>query len=215
MIEDFFSRVLQNDQTSQREARVPGLVYAEVAGVNDDGTFALTFTSTESTERSAPARLATLMAGNQRGSIFRPEVGDEVVVGFELGNINRPVILGALHSDQDKEPDGADTSSTNNLRMLVSRSKHKITFDDSSESAGKLTITSAGGLTIEMDDGGKKLTIKTSGGLSIEMDDNSQKITVKTSGAVATSQLTLDNVSWNHQHATGTGPSGPPVSIGG
>ena len=193
--------------------------------------------TTDSTERSAPARLATLMAGNQRGSFFRPEVGDEVVVGFELGNINRPVILGALWSDVDQPPEGADTSSSNNIRMIVSRLKHQIVLDDTS-SAGKVTIKSAGGISIVLDDassapkltlttnggmtlvlddtpGAAKIEAQTAGGLKLVLDDTAKSITLTTTGAVASSQIKFDGVSWNHQHATGTGSSGPPVSIAG
>lgn len=36
------------------------------------------------------ARLATLMAGNNRGSWFIPEVDDEVLVAFEAGDVRHP-----------------------------------------------------------------------------------------------------------------------------
>ena len=42
------------------------------------------------------ARLATLMSGNERGTVFYPEVDDEVLVAFEHGNIDSPYIIGAL-----------------------------------------------------------------------------------------------------------------------
>src|SRR5690242_883455 len=42
------------------------------------------------------ARLATMMGGDNRGSWFVPEVGDEVLVAFDGGNPNRPYVIGAL-----------------------------------------------------------------------------------------------------------------------
>ena len=44
------------------------------------------------------ARLATLDAGDGRGTYFRPEIGDEVVVGFLDDDPRNPVILGMCHS---------------------------------------------------------------------------------------------------------------------
>ena len=172
--------------------QVAGLVLAEVTAIHDDG-YELHFLSTAVTETVRGARVATLMAGHQRGTFFQPEVGDEVVVGFELGDISRPIILGALWSDRDQPPEGADQSASNNIRTIVSRAGHQITFDDSSQ---------------------PKITIKSSGGLEITIQDApTQKITIKSTGSIATSKIELDGVAWNHQHATGTGPSGPPVSI--
>jgi uncharacterized protein involved in type VI secretion and phage assembly len=188
---ELFSKLRHFEEHWRREAPMYGLLFAEVSAIRDEG-YELKWISGAMTEPSAPARVATLMAGDGRGSFFMPEVGDEVVVGFELGNLDRPVILGALWSDQDRPPDQADTGPTNNIRTIVSRAGHEVTFDDSP----------SGGITI-----------KSNGGMTIELDDASGKIRVTTTGNVATSTLVLDGVGWNHQHATGTGPSGPPLSI--
>jgi uncharacterized protein involved in type VI secretion and phage assembly len=147
------------------------------------------------TESVGPARVATFMAGKERGAYFMPEVGDEVVVGFELGDMSRPIILGALWSDVDPPPPQADTSESNNKRTIVSRSKHELTFDDTSGSL-KLTLKSG--------QNGYEITIQ---------DQPTPRITIKTTGNIATSKIELDGVAWNHQHATGVGPSGPPLSI--
>lgn len=191
MRQKLFSKLRNFEERWERDAPMFGLMFAEVRAIRDDG-YELEWLSGAMSDPSAPARVATLMAGNRRGSFFMPEVGDEVVVGFELGNLDRPVILGALWSDRDEPPQQADTSSTNNIRTLVSRSGHEVTFDDSPNG---------------------KITIKTNGGMEIVLEDVPPKITIKTTGNVATSRIVLDGVSWNHQHATGTGPSGPPTSI--
>lgn len=188
---ELFSRLRQFEERWQREAPMFGLAFAEVRAIRAEG-YELDWISGSMEEPSAPARVATVMAGKRRGMHFMPEVGDEVVVGFELGNLDRPVILGALWSDDDRPPDQADTSATNNIRTIVSRAGHEITFDDSPSGS---------------------IMIKTKGGMEITLHEVPPKITIKTTGNIATSQLELDGVAWNHQHATGTGPSGPPVSI--
>jgi uncharacterized protein involved in type VI secretion and phage assembly len=191
--DDVFGRLTELSERWQRQQPQLGVAFAEVTAIGDEG-YTLSYLSGNHDAPSAPARVATFMAGNQRGAFFMPEVGDEVVVGFELGDLNRPVILGALWSDVDAPPPGVDTSSSNNIRTITSRAGHQITFDDSP--------------------GGGKIQIKTHGGFEITLDDGpSPKINIKTTGTVATSRLVLDGVAWNHQHATGTGPSGPPLSI--
>jgi uncharacterized protein involved in type VI secretion and phage assembly len=74
-------------------------------------------------------RIATLMTGNERGSFFLPEVGDEVLVAFEQGDINHPYIIGALWNGKDKPPE-KNSDGKNNLRIIKSRSGHVIKFDD-------------------------------------------------------------------------------------
>jgi len=44
------------------------------------------------------ARISTLDAGKQRGTFFRPEIGDEVIVGFLNDDPRYPVVLGMVNS---------------------------------------------------------------------------------------------------------------------
>ena len=50
------------------------------------------------------ARVATLDAGENRGSFFRPEIGDEVVLGFLNDDPRDPIILGMLNSSAKPAP---------------------------------------------------------------------------------------------------------------
>jgi uncharacterized protein involved in type VI secretion and phage assembly len=45
------------------------------------------------------ARVATMMAGRNRGTWFIPEVGDEVLVAFERGDVKEAYVIGALQFD--------------------------------------------------------------------------------------------------------------------
>jgi uncharacterized protein involved in type VI secretion and phage assembly len=75
------------------------------------------------------ARIAVLMAGKDRGTFFIPEVGDEVLVAFEAGNIRYPYVIGALWNGQDIPPE-TNSDGENNIRVIKSRSGHKILLDD-------------------------------------------------------------------------------------
>lgn len=77
------------------------------------------------------ARLLSPDAGDKRGFVFRPEAGDEVLLGFLNDDPRQPVILGALFGGKNKPPQPAQTpTKTNDLRAIVSRAGTRIVFDD-------------------------------------------------------------------------------------
>jgi uncharacterized protein involved in type VI secretion and phage assembly len=69
-----------------------------------------------------------LGAGKNRGWFFIPEKDDEVLVMFEHGDLNRPLVVGALWNGKDKPAD--KNPGGNPRRVLKSREGSKITFDD-------------------------------------------------------------------------------------
>ena len=75
------------------------------------------------------ARLAMPMAGQERGWMTIPEIGDEVLVSFVRGDINDAIIVGSLYNGEDTPP-YANEDEENNLRVFQSRSGHRLTFDD-------------------------------------------------------------------------------------
>lgn len=85
------------------------------------------------------ARLVTPMAGKDRGLFLRPEVGDEVLVAFELGDPQRPYILGSLWSTVDAPPQDDGQAKQNNWRFIKSRSGHIVKLDDT-QGAEKIEI---------------------------------------------------------------------------
>ncbi len=89
------------------------------------------------------ARVASLMAGKERGAVFYPEVDDEVLVAFEQGDINHPYIIGALWNSKDKPPE-TNSDGKNNIRMIKSRSGHKIILNDEQMKEKVEVITNAG-----------------------------------------------------------------------
>ncbi len=99
-------------------------------------------------------------AAKNRGWFFIPEIDDEVLVMFEHGDMQRPVIVSALWNGQDSPPD--KNPGGNPRRVIKSRQGSKITFDDEKEQLiiedgvqkGKITIDAkANKITIEALDG--------------------------------------------------------------
>lgn len=168
-----------------------GLAGVSIAIVrdNDDpegmGRVKLEYPWRETSNESYWARIAVPMAGDERGTYFLPEVGDEVLVAFENGDIDHPYVLGALWNGQD-DPPANNTDGNNNVRRITSRSGHELTFDDG-ESDGKVVIETAAGHTIELDDasGSETITIEDTGGNEIEFDGTSGSLSMSGGGKIS------------------------------
>ena len=115
-------------------------------------------------EQGVWARVATLDAGDQRGTVFRPEKTDEVVLGFFHGDPAQPVVLGMLHSSAKAPP--LTPTDDNDEKGYVSRSKVALKFDDKKKVA---ILETPGGnrLTLSDDDGG--ITLEDQNGNAIVM----------------------------------------------
>ena len=136
-------------------------------------------------EQGIWCRIASLDAGDSRGAFFRPEIGDEVIVGFINKDPNDAIVLGMLHSSAKPAPITA--SDDNHEKGFVTRSELKILFDDDKKSinistpAGKLiTLDEDAGTIIIEDDNSNVITIN-SDGISMESGGN---IELKASGDV-------------------------------
>ena len=93
---------------------VPGVVSALVSDVSgadagQDGRVRLTFPSLSDDYVSGWARLAQSGAGAGRGAVMVPEVGDEVLVAYESGRFDHPVVLGGLYNGKDLPQGGWGT----------------------------------------------------------------------------------------------------------
>lgn len=120
------------------------------------------------------ARLAMPMAGDGRGLVTIPEVGDEVVVAFEREDIRFPVVLGALWNGKDAPP-VANDDGKNDTRILQSRKKHYLRFGDGDRGSVELAHEKKRRVTIDddgivvTDENGNQLKIEsTSGAMTIE-----------------------------------------------
>jgi uncharacterized protein involved in type VI secretion and phage assembly len=139
------------------------------------------------------ARLATIMAGGNRGTWFIPEVGDEVLVGFLAGNPDSPYVIGALWNGQDNPPESIDQN--NDIRSITSRSGIKITMADTTD-AVTLTLKTPGGQTVTMADAGSSIELADSNGNSIQMNPSGISITSASELTIdaATAQITIGEV---------------------
>lgn len=209
--------------------RDTGLVPAVVSDVKDPakvGRVRLTFPWLSKDFTSTWARVVQPGAGKDRGSVVLPEVGDEVLVGFEHGDFEAPYVLGGLHNGKDSMPklsvDPVDgTSGEIAARAFVSRNGHKLEYI---EDDGIVLATGDGKLVVKLDKknqlieltSAKGVNVKASNGVTIDsgsgpLELKGQKVSVKSlSDAVieATSSLKLSGTS-------GVKVEGATVSVAG
>lgn len=171
--EHFFAEIIRPDHLASSAAQlsaVHGLHIGIVTDIVDDSgeyRVKLRLPLVNTQDEGIYARVATLDAGKNRGTFFRPEIDDEVLVGFMHDDPRHPVILGMLHSSNKNAP--WEPENTNPLKGYVSRSGIKMSFDDEQKC---LRIETPGSRVLEMDDDSGTVSVKDANGNKIVMDSN-------------------------------------------
>ena len=133
------------------------------------------------------ARVAVLSAGSSRGTWFIPQVGDEVLVAFEQGDVTAPYVIGSLWNASDKPP--ADSPTDPTMRRIVKTpAGHVIELDDTKQS---ITITSSSGqkiaitpekIDLSAGNGASEVTLETAGTIklkaSVKLDLQAPQISI-------------------------------------
>ena len=156
--------------TDNRDPEGLGRVRLRVAGLTDGTTAA-----------DAWARVATPMAGANRGAWFLPEAGDEVLVAFEHGDPRVPYVVGALWNAKARPP-ATPANAQAGMRMIRSHNGVTVTIEDDAARRA-LVLETPAGQRITLDDSaairiedatGNRITL-TSAGIRIE---SSSRVTV-------------------------------------
>jgi phage protein D/phage baseplate assembly protein gpV len=154
---------------SRRTAPVVAVV-TNVRDPNDQGRVKVKFPWLSDSEESAWARLVSPMAGPTRGLQLVPEVDDEVLVVFEHGDPNHPLVIGGLWNGQDATPLGGDAISGDGAvqqRVLLTRVGHKLLFDDS-DASKSIVIEDSAGNKITLDAANKKILVEGQGDIEVK-----------------------------------------------
>ena len=177
---------------------LPNVVIGVVTNNTDPdnlGRVKVKFPWLSSDDESWWARIASPMAGTERGFYFLPEVDDEVLVSFEHGDVTRPFIIGALWNGKDKPPKGNSDvvgSSKVNERLIKTRAGHVISLDDT-QGSEKISITDKTGKNLVMiESSSNKITIQADGDVNVQAKGkvnvkSQQETTVDAAGDVKVS----------------------------
>ena len=148
-------------------SRVPGVASAIVASLDDPqklGRVQVNFDWMPDAPNGFWAPVAAPMAGGKRGAFFMPEIGDEVLVAFDHGDVSHPFVLGYCWNSPDPPPfDG-----TLKKRGIKTVSGHELLFDDG---AGSITLTTPGGFKVLLDEQGATITVASGGGVKVTLGD--------------------------------------------
>lgn len=163
-------------------SRIPGVASAIVGSVDDPeqlGRVQVNFDWMPDAPNSFWAPVAAPMAGAKRGAFFMPEVGDEVLVSFDHGDVSHPFVLGYCWNSPDPPPFDA----TLKKRGIKTVSGHELIFDDDAMS---ITLTTPAGFKLVLDEQGTTITLSTAGGVELTLGDTppTAKIELPTGNAI-------------------------------
>lgn len=151
-----------------RPDTIPGVVIGIVTDNNDPqdmGRVKVNFPWLSPDFSSDWFRMATPMAGPDRGFMFLPEVDDEVLVAFEQGDPQRGFVIGCLWNGRDRPPMTTSTAVQGGVRhrRIKTRYGHVIDLDDD----GRIIIKTKNGQRLTLSDAH-------GGGITLYQKDNHQ-----------------------------------------
>jgi phage protein D len=162
---------------------LPGVVVGQVTDVRDpenQGRVKLRYPWLSDGYVSDWARTVQPGAGAKRGAVVLPEVNDEVLVAFEMGDLRRPYVVGGLWNGMDPAPlgDNLVDASTGAVRRrgFVSKLGHCLVFLDDDADSGVAVLSADRGLRIALDATGTTIHVASNGKVEIEGDAD---VTVK------------------------------------
>lgn len=115
-------------------SQVYGVVQAEVIDAQDpqgEGRVKVRYKNLPADNEGYWAPVATMMSGDGRGTWYMPEIGDDVLVAFDQGDVNHPYIIGYLWNGAQRPP-----STDTHLRLTHSVNGHKISLYDPEVQSG-------------------------------------------------------------------------------
>lgn len=167
--------------------QIPGLASAKLesaggdyAYVDEEGRYHVRFAFDKGDaaqgSASLPVRLAQPSAGAGYGTHLTSLAGTEVVLAFENGDINRPVIIGALYNGAKKSPVVAENKMQNIIRTAGS---NQLILDDTKDKA-QITLNTPDNHRLFFDDDKDAIIIESTQKHKITLDDLNRRIEVKT-----------------------------------
>ncbi|MFT4093499.1 MAG: phage baseplate assembly protein V [Niabella sp.] len=118
-----------------------------------------------SAEKTPWIRVTTPHAGGGKGMFFIPEVGEEVIIGFEGDSATKPYVIGAVYHGKANNSFG---NAGNDVKALQSRSGNKVLLDDN---AGSVFVEDKDGNSVLMDGAGN-VTMKSNESITLTCGDS-------------------------------------------
>jgi uncharacterized protein involved in type VI secretion and phage assembly len=138
-------------------------------------------------DREVWARLATLVAGNRRGTWFIPEVDDEVLLAFEGGDERQFYVIGSLWNKSHPPPE--TMSAQNDKKVLRLRSGLQIALSER-DGQESFVVETPDGQSLTLKDGPGSVVIKDSMGNVVALEGHG--VTVHSPATVTISASSVE-----------------------
>lgn len=174
-------------QARERLDRWYGIFIGVVTNNNDptqQGRVKVRFPWLDEHGESDWVRIAGVGSSSDTGLVMLPNVNDQVLVAFEHGDFNRPIIMGSL---QQETGESAEVQTENGQTVRASwrtSGGHNVTMAHNSRE-NYLQISTHSGHTVRLDETAQKLTITSAGGQTVVLDDRARQIRIEGDGDVA------------------------------
>jgi phage protein D/phage baseplate assembly protein gpV len=211
---------LVNGSRAGRPGILPGAASAQVTDVHDPedlGRVKLKFPWLSDDYVSDWVRVVSDGAGASRGSIWLPEVNDEVLVVFEQGDLRRPYLVGGLHNGVDKPKLGSGlvdaSSGAVKRRGFVSKKGHCLLFFDDEADSGVAMLTGDSQLRLSLNGGTSTVKVSSNGRVEIGAGAD---VVIKAGGNLTLEAAAKVTLSGAQVAITGSGPvevHGTPIKL--
>jgi phage protein D/phage baseplate assembly protein gpV len=177
LLQSLRKKISETPSPNEQE-KIYGVVVGKVENNIDTeglGRVQLSFPHLSDINLSNWARIAASMAGGDKktstswGTYFLPDVGDEVLVAFEQGDINKPVVIGSLWNGLARPPEV--NKSSNEKKVIKMKSGMQIVFDETTGSENLLLQDKAGSM-IKMDSAKGDIIIEAKNNVIINKGEN-------------------------------------------
>lgn len=174
-------------KTDTGDNRIFGVVVGQIAqNYNQDmpGRVCVTIPTRDKEANELKwARVAMPSGGSKWGHYFLPEVGDQVLIAFEQGNIEKPYVIGCISKDNNQFLKKA-VDQDNQFKKIVTRNGNTIYFEDNKEGEGEKDkihiITAKNGHKIELDNEKNVILVSDKDGKNmIQMKTETGQTTIK------------------------------------
>lgn len=150
------------------------------------------------------ARLAATDAGDGYGTLFVPNVGQEVVLGFVDGDAAAPVILGQLYNGVSTPPMSLDPD-RNGVRAIITPGGHRVVLDDGDPAA--LVLLTSGGQRLALDDSDSSAVVEHADGNSVRVSGEGIELSAVSGDIVLSAAAGAVKIDAATFEASLTGPS--------
>lgn len=175
---DLFDELLERPEQRQTVNSIMRGIVKENWDEKNQGRVKVEFYMGEAGKRvSSWIPVAMPYTGNKAGFYMLPEVGTEVVVGFEMGNPDCPIVIGSLWNSKSPLPDGTAVKE-NTVKRIKTAGGHEILLSEEKDK-GSLQMKTPKELTIRMEDENQRVVIQNKeGDTVITLDGKDGKLSL-------------------------------------